>query len=163
MRSAVVLVLVLNGLASAKDRTWLTGKLTDSRSVKTTVNRGSVTHADSNARTTGAIDNSGSVDLSTSASSTAQTIPLSDTVTDTQYLIIGEQYILTVEDIVKKREGGGLLGAARNAVVNSRHGCRLIVNDSVRYAQEKSTVYVIDADGKECKMNLIRQERIQAK
>jgi hypothetical protein len=30
----------------------------------------------------------------------------------------------------------------------------------VQYAQDKATLYVKDVDGKECKMEIVRQERV---
>jgi hypothetical protein len=37
--------------------------------------------------------------------------------------------------------------------------CRYIVGDEIKYAQEKSILYVIDADGHECKVQIMKQER----
>jgi len=40
--------------------------------------------------------------------------------------------------------------------------CRFIVGDPVKFAQDKQnkrTLYAVDADGKECKLNIERQER----
>lgn len=40
-------------------------------------------------------------------------------------------------------------------------GCRFIVNDNIQVEESKNhkTLYVIDADGKECKTEIFRQER----
>jgi hypothetical protein len=38
-----------------------------------------------------------------------------------------------------------------------------MVNDKIKYAQEKRKLYVMDADGKECKLDILRQERLAVK
>jgi hypothetical protein len=71
------------------------------------------------------------------------------------YVIKGQQYTYSVDEISASPTHSGLLTRALDAP----HHCRLIVGDPVKYAQKKSTVYVVDADAKECKLELIRQER----
>jgi hypothetical protein len=44
-------------------------------------------------------------------------------------------------------------------IANRRHGCRFIVGDNVKYSQEKGDLWVLDADGKEFKVPILRQER----
>jgi hypothetical protein len=41
-----------------------------------------------------------------------------------------------------------------------RRQCRFIIPDEVKYKQNKSQIHLIDADGKECIGDLVRQERI---
>ena len=47
-----------------------------------------------------------------------------------------------------------------NAIANRKHGCRFIIGDQAKYAQEKNYLYVLDADGKECTLDITRQERV---
>jgi len=44
-------------------------------------------------------------------------------------------------------------------IANHRHGCRFVVGDDVKYSQERGDLWVLDADGKECKEPILRQER----
>jgi hypothetical protein len=43
-----------------------------------------------------------------------------------------------------------------------RHPCRYIVGDPVKYVQAKSLMYLIDADGKECRGQIMAQVRTDA-
>jgi hypothetical protein len=80
----------------------------------------------------------------------------------TLVMIQGDQFLYTVSDD-KVKGNGSLIGAAVAHAANSGHGCRFIVNDQVQYLQEKDKIQVIDADGKTCKMRVIRQERLEPK
>lgn len=68
---------------------------------------------------------------------------------------MGADYVYTVQD--STRRGGGLL---TTALANRKHGCRFIVGDEIKYAQEKRKLCVLDADGKECGLDIVRQERL---
>jgi hypothetical protein len=163
MRALSVFVaafLAIAAISFAKDRDWKVGTLLDSKSTKTYVQTGSSTQSDATANTSGSVDSAGGFNASTTASGSSQTQIHSLTIQDTQFVIVGDQYLFVVSDTVEKSHGRGLVGLVGNAVVNSKHGCRLIVNDPVKYFQDKSVMYVLDADGKECKMDLARQERI---
>ena len=39
------------------------------------------------------------------------------------------------------------------------HSCRFVIGDYVRYAQDRGKLFVIGADGTECKFDIVRQER----
>jgi len=60
--------------------------------------------------------------------------------TTTRTVITGGKYAYTILD-------------------QQKHGRRFIIGDDVKYAQDKRKLYVLDADGKECKLDIIRQER----
>ena len=62
------------------------------------------------------------------------------TLTTTELDIISPEYIYTVQDMKTRR-------------------CRYIVGDEIKYAQDKSILYLIDADGHECKAQVMKQER----
>jgi TonB family protein len=71
--------------------------------------------------------------------------------------IVGEDYAYVIVDTT--REGGDTLTAIGNIIASRHHGCRFVVGEDVQYSQEKGTLFVIDADGKECKATILRQER----
>jgi hypothetical protein len=127
----------LIGIGYGKDRDWKTGKVLDSATARSYVTTGIIgTDGGSATVTTGAID-------------------------ETAILIAGGEYLYTVSDHVQKAVGMPTQGIALRAIANHKHGCRLIINDQVKYAQEKTAMYVLDADGKECKMEIVRQERVE--
>ena len=74
---------------------------------------------------------------------------------ESEVRIVGEIYEYIAYD--STTADAGLLG---RTLANRKHGCRFIVNDEVKYSQEKKTLYVLDADGKECKLDILRQERL---
>ena len=79
---------------------------------------------------------------------------------DTQLLIVGEQYAYVVNDSVSKSVGLPTHGIVKRAIMNRKHGCRFVVGDNVRYSQDRTKLYVLDADGKECKLDIARQQRL---
>jgi hypothetical protein len=44
--------------------------------------------------------------------------------------------------------------------LKNHHACRFVVNDDVQFYQDKKTLHVIDADGKECKAEIFMQARV---
>jgi len=76
------------------------------------------------------------------------------TVRESVVRIIGTDYEYLAYDSTSAQTG-----LLTRSLANRKHGCRFIVNDDVQYAQEKSKLYVRDADGKECKLDILRQER----
>ena len=82
------------------------------------------------------------------------------TINDKQLSLMGDEYSYVIEDT--RTEGSTSLGGlAARAIANKHHGCRFIVGSDVKYWQEKFTLHVIDADGKECKVEVLRQEQLQ--
>jgi hypothetical protein len=78
----------------------------------------------------------------------------------TDLFVVGDRFVYEVEDATVHGGGGGLMGAAiQKAIINRKHGCRFIVGEDIRYAQEKGYLWVLDPDGKECKTEIIRQEK----
>jgi hypothetical protein len=88
---------------------------------------------------------------------TAESIP---TITDAQLMILGDEFAYVMQD---SRVSGAtsLIGQAERAISNRHHGCRFIVGDDVKYWQDKATLHILDADGKECKAEVLRQERLK--
>ncbi len=80
---------------------------------------------------------------------------------DTDLMIRGDEYSYVVEDTVMKN---GSINPAHKIITrsltNRKHGCRFVISDDVKYYQDKTTLHVIDADGKECKLDVLRQERL---
>lgn len=149
------LAFVLLTLGATK-RDWKTGRVADSVAGSSVRETGSTTTASTSASTIGTISpdyGAGStLDAQTTATSTATTRVRY--ITTNEVTVIGESYVYQLQDPM--RRGGGLL---TNAIANRKHGCRFIVGADVQYAQEKGKLYVLDADGKECKLDIARQEK----
>jgi len=77
------------------------------------------------------------------------------TIKSTQLRIVGEDYEYLVDDTTSAQSG-----LLTRSIANRKRGCRFVVGDEVKYAQEKDKMYVLDADGKECKLDILRQERV---
>ena len=75
-------------------------------------------------------------------------VTVARTTTAAELEISGVEYMYTVRDLGT----GGL----------ASHPCRYIVGDEIRYVQEKRVFHLIDADARECRGQVMRQERIPA-
>jgi len=153
--------------AATKERAWELGRVLDSTSSKTTFQTGATsttnTTGTSTAHTSGTAMTSGagtSLNATTTASSQSQgttnTVIHHMTVRDTELLIMGADYAYVIED--PYTVSGPLL---RRAITNRKHGCRFIIGEDIRYVQEKGKLIVLDPDGKECKLDIVKQERVQ--
>lgn len=82
------------------------------------------------------------------------------TIRDNDLMLLSDEFAFVIEDT---RVSGrtSLVGLTERAVSNRHHGCHFIVGDDVKYWQEKLILHVIDADGKECKAEVLRQERLE--
>jgi hypothetical protein len=65
-----------------------------------------------------------------------------------QSVLVSGEFVYTVDRVHK-----GSLEASL---------CRFIVGDDVKYRQDKSRLHLIDADGKECTGEIVRQERFSS-
>jgi hypothetical protein len=170
MRTATNLLL-LNGmlLASAfaghKDRDWKTAHVLDSTvslqryvtGATTQTNGSSTTFGEANATAVtagGFTTANGTSAATTTGSSTSTTRLESVTIQASELVLVSDGFLYIVQD--ERRRGGPLL---ETMIANHRHGCRFVVGDDVKYAQEKGSLWVLDADGKECKVAILRQER----
>jgi len=138
-----------------QQRDWKTGKVLDSETSRDVYVTGSTSSDD----TTGTISHDSgagsTIDTHTTGSTTVHRV----TVKRNELLILGDVYVYSIEDSTR-RGGAGLLGVAVQAVANRKHGCRFVVGEEIKYWQEKSLLHVIDVDGKECKADILRQERL---
>ena len=122
----------------AKDPDWKTGKVLDAAAAKSYVEAGDRTGA---------------------------TATL--TIRDTQLLLVSDEFAYVVNDTRTSNRlplHQGVIGdsaAIVHAVSGRHHGCRFIVGDEVKFHQNKAVLHVIDADGKECKTEVLRQERLK--
>jgi len=164
---------LLTGLAVAfsaeKVRDWKIETVLDAASAQHTYTTGATTNANTtsstNATTTGTVTPNyggganvyGTTTATTTGNTNATTTVHRVTVTTNSFIIAGADYVYTVLDSTRK--GSGLL---TNAIANRKHGCRFIIGDQAKYAQEKKYLYVLDADGKECKLDITRHERASA-
>jgi len=83
------------------------------------------------------------------------------TVQDNQLGLLGKEFAYVIEDTRISGVGHGVAGITQRAISNRHHGCRFIVGDEYMYWQDKAILHVVDADGKECKVDILRQERLQ--
>jgi hypothetical protein len=153
--------------AATKDRDWALGRVLDSTSSKTTFQIGATsttnTTGTATANTSGTATTAGastSLNATTTASSQSQgttnTVIHHMTIRDTELLIMGADYAYVIED--PYTVSGPLL---RRAITNHKHGCRFIIGEDIKYVQEKGKLIVLDPDGKECKLDIVKQERVQ--
>src|SRR5882724_12006970 len=156
---AVLLILTISAFSAAakKEMEWKTGKVLDSRLAKSSVATGSTTGTTSTATVTGSDGNATVAGHSTSGTS----VDFAN-IRDNQLVILGDEFAYIVED-TRVSGGHGLVAVTSHAIANRKHGCRFIVGDDVKYSQDKSTLHVIDTDGKECKVDILRQERLKPK
>ena len=106
---------------------------------------------------TGKVMDSQAAKTRAGVAATVEEIP---TISDTQLMILGDEFAYIIED-TRVSGATSLIGLAGRAVSNRHHGCRFIVGDDIRYWQEKATLHVLDTDGKECKAEVLRQERLK--
>jgi hypothetical protein len=140
----------------AKDRDWQVGKVLDSQSARTYVQSGTTTST----TTSGTLSPDYGAGSTLSANATAETRIHELAIQDTQILIVGKEYAYVVDDSVAKSVGLPTHGIVTRAILNRKHGCRFVIGDSIRYSQDKSKLYVLDPDGKTCKLDIVRQERL---
>ncbi len=91
---------------------------------------------------------------------TVDAAAITSAIRDADLILVSDDFIYVIED---RRVGGNtsLFGVTARAVSNRHHGCRFIIADDIRYWQEKAFLHVRDADGKECRVEIKRQERLQ--
>jgi hypothetical protein len=127
----------------AKKRDWQPGKVLDADVYEYQTQSGS--------HTGGRVDGKGNVGLDTTNST--------ETVKQTRYVIIGGSYRYVVEETNASSDWG-----PDHALITRRlrRRCHLIVGDSIQFAEDRTTLRLIDADGRECKLEVLRQERISS-
>ncbi|MBV9082880.1 MAG: hypothetical protein JOZ62_09405, partial [Acidobacteriaceae bacterium] len=134
MRPALCL-FIFAVASQAGDHQWQTGEIVDSEIASTTITPGAV-----------------------ASGSTIRIIHRQ--VTDTNVIIRGAEY-----EYVAEREPSSYLqsrtGVISGILLSRDHGCRFIVGDRADYSAEGGKLYVIDADGKQCKLNIIRQAHLE--
>jgi hypothetical protein len=97
----------------------------------------------------------------TTANSTSSTRIHGITIRDTELAIVSDEFAYVVLDSTPRPGTGGVVGAVAGLASARRHGCRFIVNDDGQFYQDKGTLHVLDADNKECKTEILRQERLK--
>jgi hypothetical protein len=157
MRIFVLVALFTFGFAlgAKKDRDWRVGRVADAAATKSVYVSGTTTTA----QASGTVSPDNGAGSNIDATATAQTRVHYTHVTDNDIIIVGQDYMYNVED--SAASGGKPAIALGHAIANRHHGCRFVVGEDVKFSQEKNKLYVIDADGKECKTEILRQERIQ--
>jgi hypothetical protein len=131
-----------------------TGKVLDSSSTQSTYVTGSTTNTSTDVGGTVSPDYGGGSTVNARANSTGNMIVHRVSVQTNELLIAGDTYLYVICD--ERRKGGPILSTALH---NRHHGCRFIVGEDIRYAQEMGDLYVIDADGNECKTPILPKQR----
>ena len=163
----ILLALCTSALAKDKDRDWKLGRVLDSTSSKSTFTTGATSTTNTNgtatANTNGTATTTGgttSLNATTTASGQSQqttsTVVHHMTIRDTELLIVGSDYAYVIED--PYAVSGPLL---KRAITNRKHGCRFIIGEDIKYVQEKGKLIVLDPDGKECSLDIVKQEKVQ--
>ncbi len=152
-------------------RDWKIGRVIDSRIAKSSTPVGTVTNTTSTATGTATgtatATTMGNTTVATgtaygygTSQSTSNTDIMFANIRDNQLVILGDEFGYVVEDTRVSGGGGGLVGITVHAIANRKHGCRFIVGDNISYRQARAVLHVLDADGKECKTDILRQERL---
>ena len=187
MKKAIwlMLILTLPAVGAKKERDWKTARVLDSNTIQQSYVTGAVTNTSGaattvgNSTTTGTSETSGSATSigggtvigNASTSSTANTSSIGTTtghatstttiqrvsIQTNELLLDGEGYFYIIQD--GRVKSGPILP---RAIANIKHGCRYVVGEDIEYSQDKGYLWVLDADGKECKVEILRQEKKQA-
>ncbi len=157
-----LLWLCVGCLGKDKDRDWKVGRVQDSTSSKSTLTTGATSTTNTSgtgSATTSGTAVGGSLNATTNASSRSQqttdTTIQHMTIRETELLVIGADYAYVIEDPFATH--GPLI---TRAVMNHKHGCRFIIGEDIKYVQDKGKLIVLDPDGKECKLDIVKQERV---
>jgi hypothetical protein len=157
MKLFMILLLFGTCCIGGKDRDWQTGRVLDSQSGRIYVQTGARTTATTN----GTVSPDYGAGSTVNASTTANTRVDQTAIQDTQLWIVGKEYGYLVNDSVQKAVGLPTHGIITRSIANRKHGCRFVVGDEIKYSQEKGKLFAIDADGREYKLDIVRQERLQ--
>jgi hypothetical protein len=82
------------------------------------------------------------------------------TIRETELALVSDQFAYIIID-TRTQVNSNMTTTIVRAVANRHHGCHYIVGDDIRFYQDKAILHVIDVDGKECKAEVMRQERIR--
>jgi hypothetical protein len=129
-RLLIFLAFSTLALAGPKERAWQSGKVLDSQRQRYFA--GTV----GNSNTTGTVDSSGNYHGNSSGGETAVYRVVED------FVIEGEQYVYLAQEHLRWR-----WSKAANVTVNG----------PVKYAVEKRKLYVMDEDGKEHEMEIVKK------
>jgi hypothetical protein len=144
----LLLLLLPALLFGVRNPDWKSGNVLDSATAKSYVQTGATTNTTDTA-------------TGNRADATSRITIQSMTIRDTQLLIASDEFAYLVEDTRTQNGFSTVHGAIIHAVSGRHHSCRFVVGDSVQFYQEKAILHVIDADGKECKTEVLRQERLK--
>jgi hypothetical protein len=174
LTSALLLSCVLTLAAfGAKNRDWQIGRVLDSAMSREVYVTGTVTNTSGTATVSGsatasttgnatAIGNATTLQSSTAMSGTATARGQSSSSTairrvavqTNELVIAADRYLYVIEDSRTYMPRAPLM----NVLANRKRGCRFVVGEDVEYAQEKGYLWVLDPDGRECKIPIRRQQ-----
>jgi hypothetical protein len=174
LTSALLLTCTLTLAAyGAKNRDWQIGRVLDSAMSREVYVTGAVTNTSGMATVSGnatasttanamTIGNAATLQSSTAISgtttargqSTSSTAIQRVAVQTNELVIVADKYLYVIEDSRTYMPGAPLM----NALANRKRGCRFVVGEDITYAQEKGYLWVLDPDGRECKIPIRRQQ-----
>lgn len=157
----------------AKDRSWQLGHVLNAAMSQRVVDLGAVSTTSGTATASGAgianttgtattTGNTTNFEGTTVSSGSATARSQSTTYTAIQkmgvrndeLLIVTDRYLYVIEDSRTYMPGRPLA----NALNNRHRGCRYIVGEDIKYSQEKGYLWILDPDGRECKVPILRQQ-----
>jgi hypothetical protein len=164
----MISVCCLVAAAATKQRDWKTARVLDSSSdlssyvtgSSTTTNSSGTATGNSTTTTTSPVPGMATSNTMGNATVQGQSTSYSTihrvTIQSNQLVLAAEGYLYVISD--QRMTSGPLL---RKALANRKHGCRFVVGEDVKYSQDKGDLYILDADEKECKSPILRQEKRQ--
>jgi hypothetical protein len=154
MKRLVIVALMFALFASARKhpRDWKRGKISDAAMHSTQYSRGSTTTATTRGTVSPDYGGGSTVQADTDATTVARRMEV-DTVTVS---VVGDEYIYTAQSSLTHSATPMM-----TAYMHRKRVCRFIAGSEANYVQEKGTLYVVDADGKECTFQIVRQEKRQ--
>ncbi|HXA66093.1 MAG TPA: hypothetical protein VNV82_13120 [Bryobacteraceae bacterium] len=157
--AVMLFVSVVPCHAGEKEHDWKTGHVLDSLLTKGP----DVTVSNTQTRATGndvVYGNSGGTE---NRQQTSTTTTVSGAARVREIFITGPDYLYTLEDPTTPSKTGAALHAlfGSNPNVARRARCRFIIGEDIKYWQERGTLHILDADGRPCQVEILRQEKTQ--
>jgi hypothetical protein len=139
-----VLLVSASCCIAGKGHDWQTGTVLDSESGRTYLQTRATTTATAYGST-----------------ATANTRIDHTAIQNTQLWIVGKSIPTSLTTAFKRLSGFRRTVSSPDQLRTGSEDARFVVGDEIKYSQEKSKLFAIDADGRECKLDIVRQERLQ--
>jgi hypothetical protein len=130
-------------------RDWQTGTVIDSDTTKSSLVNG--------AHTIGSVHS----DFAGGATLNLNTRIEHLNINETQMVLVGHNYSYVVQKTEARTFDGAPVSVLASVIAGAKPHCgRVIVGEEIKYAQQGGALYLKDADGRECKFQISRQERL---